>query len=571
MKVNWNKYHFYGVALVAIIVPTLIMLPVLIWPHYGLFSDADQVIDFPKFFWNHPAEGFDRILRPFGDGRFQPLFYLLNVLIYLIKPNSSLIYYLVLWAIFVFTSFVTAWVVYRLTKLAYLSVLAPFIFCFSSSIYENFYTLDKIEPRTTFFAAILLVLVIKQIDIQLKNVKNERFTILFLQLIFGIFLVYSKETGIFFGGALFITWIGTSLRATENSDLNRQLRHSFTIQFLIVASFFILFKSLWRESDEGRYLSYSITSDLVANNFIYYVKSSPELLIAIIFSLYKWIKFAIGCDHADKTENNVLVLLICACALIYFLGILIWRWPLDYFILPAHFFSAIVIPVVGSEFYKAIKPRVRKGVFIFFRICIISGSIILVSIRLPVGFLIYQQDELKDQLALELSEPRWADKKFILPFNHPNSAEIGERIEYFSNLKRSDEHKLILFNFWEHNGNVIGNVSRFETSVGSPPVKGQLSEVASKHYPMVIWKFGVSDNAWPKSMWSYDQPKVGDILIVPYGQNIPSWVNARGIGLFRSSFEFPKDLETVEVADVSRQLYSLRFGWRLFVITKLPA
>jgi len=358
------------------------------------------------------------------------------------------------------------------------------------------------------------------------------------------------------------------LRATENSDLNQQLRYSFVIQFLIIASFFILFKSLWRESDEGRYLSYSITGDLVANNFIYYVKSSPELLIAIVFSLYKWITFAIRGDHADKTENNLLVLLICTCTLIYFLGILIWRWPLDYFILPAHFFSAIVIPVLGNEFYKAIKSNVRKGVLIFFGIFIISGLIILVGIRLPVGFLIYQQDELKDQLALRLSESRWVDKKFILPFNHPNSAEIGERIKYFSNLKRSDEQKLTLFNFWEHDKAVIRDISRFDTSVGVPPVRGQLEEVAAGNN-FVIWKYGVGDKNWPKSMWSYDELNEGDLLLIPYGENIPQWVNSRGIAIFRSSFNFPKTIQVTELERVGHRWLSTELGWKILMVNKI--
>jgi uncharacterized BrkB/YihY/UPF0761 family membrane protein len=111
------------------------------------------------------------------------------------------------------------------------------------------------------------------------------------------------------------------------------------------------------------------------------------------------------------------------------MGILIWRWPLDYFLMPVHFFSAILIAIIFNSVFSMTqvnKKSIQKvGMLIFLMLFIYySGQ------RMIVGILIYQQDALKDDLAKVLAERRWHQQHIILPFDHPNSAEIGVRINY---------------------------------------------------------------------------------------------------------------------------------------------
>ena len=145
---------------IAILLPTLLMLPVLIWPHFGLFSDADQIITFPKIFFGNFAEGLPRLLHPADDGRWNPLFHGLTLFIYALSPGSSRIFYLAQWLMFVLTCISLGWIVRRITDGQGWAILGIALFCTASSVFESFYTLDKIEPRITFFAAVILWLLV---------------------------------------------------------------------------------------------------------------------------------------------------------------------------------------------------------------------------------------------------------------------------------------------------------------------------------------------------------------------------------------------------------------------------
>lgn len=567
MNILNNK--FFWVIASSIAIPTLIMLQVLIWPHYGLFSDADQLIEFPKFLFDNPSAGFDRILRPFGDGRYQPLFYLLTILIYSLRPDSSLVFYIFQWIIFIAISYAIGSVIFRITQSKWFSIFGILLFSLSSSIFENFYTLDKIEPRSTFFSAMILLTLVS--NLLSKDLTLKRFPLFFwlAQIIFGIFLVFSKETGIFIFFSFVLTLIACLLSSQVNLNLKKVVLISVIIQGIIVIAFYVLYKSLWNPDNDGRYLNYTVTPELVHANFMYYLKSSPEAMLGIICALYVFYDFFKNRKITSFTQTKGVIFFTSSALVVYFSGILIWRWPLDYFLLPVHFFSAVLIPLVLFHPITIFFKKNRKLTYIFLiLIFLLFGKYI--GERIINGFLIYQQDELKDDLVSLLAEPKWLNKRFVLVFNHPNSAEIGERIKFFSDRVRPVETPINLFNFWEVDDQVITSLNRFEGAVGNSPKYSQLYDAQQSYMQnkgtVIIWKLGKGANPDPSLPWGYSTLRSGDVLIVPYSTNMPNWTRARGLGMYSSSFHPPNGITAKESGVIGRKFGPWFIGWKIFVI-----
>ena len=230
-----------------------------------------------------------------------------------------------------------------------------------------------------------------------------------------------------------------------------------------------------------------------------------------------------------------------------------------------HFFGAILISLAFSGIYSSDVYKHHKILLRGFFALLFLGLVAFAAMRSISGFLIYHQDELKDELAQELSDIKWKNNRFILPFNHPNSAEIGERIKFFVN-RRSGGQDFLLFNFWEFDPKVIADINRFDSSVGVPPTQGQLLDASITKGP-IIWKFGGGDPKWPKSMWQFGRASNGDILLIPYGKNIPSWVQARGIGMFKGDFQVPSGLNVMEIGRLGHSYAGIEFGWKVLQIT----
>jgi len=563
----WNKYLL---EFLAVLIPIILVLPVLIWPHYGLFSDADQIIEFPNAFFSNPIEGFKRILKPFDDGRYQPFFYLLTIGIFYLKPNSAFIFYLSQCVMLVSICIVLAWGIRRVTNSNIAGILSVIIFCTSSSFYENFFTLDKIEPRLTFFIALILALFITKLPFKDASFKINKFIFYFCQILLGIFLIFSKESGVFLVASLALAWITLSLafNFSEMKEFNNYLKGGFFAHLFVFIIFLVLYKALWNSGNDARYVSYQITLNLIVSNFIYYAKTSPELILSLVFSVY-WISIAVVKRKIKNETNLQYFCTLCSyCLCIYFCGILIWRWQLDYFLLPAHFFSSLIIVATGWLVLSKFQFQKYRVLYSILGVCLIGLWLSFFSTRIIGGFFIYQQDSLKDELAKYLTSLNWENRRFILTFNHPNSAEVGERIKYFSNLERRDMKKINLFNFWEYGDKTLENIDRFSGSVGLPPKKAQLIEVSKNRDEIVIWNFGSDEGRKLGNIWTYDYLRSGDAVLIPWGENIPNAYHARGIQMYTPLPYFPENISYMEEGGVMRHFGKYGIGWKILRIKK---
>jgi hypothetical protein len=410
---------------------------------------------------------------------------------------------------------------------------------------------------------------------QIKKIPDYIFWV--MQFLLGVSLVFSKETGIYLAFSILITWFVLVLNSQVEARSKLLFLYSLLLQITVVILFYTLYHLLWQEPDTGRYLKYEITSDLIKANFIYYVRSSPEAIAGLLISGLLFVRYALNYQNRVITRPDQIMLLIASCLVVYFMGILIWRWPLDYFLMPVHFFSAILIAIIFNSVFSMTqvnKKSIQKvGMLIFLMLFIYySGQ------RMIVGILIYQQDALKDDLAKVLAEPRWHQQHIILPFDHPNSAEIGVRINYFTNQLTENNYPLTMYYFWEPNEKTLSNIARFENSVGIAPKPTQLMEIANHSHrdagAIPIWKFTTKASQDPSLPWEYDYLKPGDYLLLPFGVNIPRWSHARGLSMYSDSHfikqALPDRLQLKEEQDITRSIGPWKIGWKIVKVQKLP-
>jgi putative effector of murein hydrolase LrgA (UPF0299 family) len=144
------------ILLAAAVSSTVIMFPVLIWPHYGLFSDAGQIIEFPKQIIAGFPESL-RLLGPLPDGRWNPAFHGLSALLYYLQPDTPLIFFVAQWLMLVGTLLCIGALIRALTGNIAGALIGMLVLVVCSSLFENFYTLDKVEPRITLFSALAIL------------------------------------------------------------------------------------------------------------------------------------------------------------------------------------------------------------------------------------------------------------------------------------------------------------------------------------------------------------------------------------------------------------------------------
>ncbi|WP_028749543.1 hypothetical protein [Rhizobium mesoamericanum] len=565
----------YGVAA---LLSFLVMLPVLIWPHYGLFSDAGQLIEFPR----QVIEGLPqslKLLRPTPDGRWNPLFHGLSTFLYALHPDSPRTFFFAQWLMFAGTAICITALIYDLTRSVAGAIFGLLVFCTSSSLFENFYTLDKVEPRITLFSALGIFAFSR---IAAKEKLHTRGSIIYVayQFLIGTLIIFSKETGIFLTAAFGAVWLLTLVKKPF-SEFRYSTFWSFVPYLTSTLAFIVLFRFLSRAMDY-RYVKYEVSFDLIKSNVRYYLETSPELALALVIAALNlwWILFR---PTPEKERAAALTKgLVSSAIFVYFAGITWWRWPLDYYLLPAHFLSAVLL---GTAAAMAVRNRARIAPM--FRMPLACLFIVvwlaLFAYRITDGVAIYAFDSAKDKIATYLANPRFSGKRIILPLTHPNNAELGERLEFFINRSRGNIDAVDIYNFWEPPSNNLTNFARFADSAGLPPTRAQLEYAVHFRNRFVLWGFGPQGrdpymeilNSFEEkkpsfdSMWRLSFLRKGDLILAPTGSKIVEKFHARGLSIHtRSAEEFSQEspLDLQDIGGISSGLGPVRLGWEVFEV-----
>ena len=85
----------------------------------------------------------------------------------------------------------------------------------------------------------------------------------------------------------------------------------------------------------------------------------------------------------------------------------------------------------------------------------------------------------------------------------------------------------------------------------------------------LIWKYGDGLNQWARSMWTGGNLQSGDIILFPYGEGLPKWLHARGLGMYSATFYKPDSIEVEEVNVIREKIGPYSIGWKFFRVIKI--
>lgn len=124
-------------------IATLVMLPVLVRPQWGMFSDPGQILWTCGNVYSHGFhldEWFNVVVADYRPG-----FHLINLLLWGVSANEPLGFYVAKWLCFGATISLTFVTCYRLSRSKLSSAIASLFWFCAYPTYEVIYTLDKGE------------------------------------------------------------------------------------------------------------------------------------------------------------------------------------------------------------------------------------------------------------------------------------------------------------------------------------------------------------------------------------------------------------------------------------------
>ena len=216
----------------------LFLSPILVSPHFGLFSDYGQILG-----WRsrniHDLVAFSKEFRPLGDGRWTPMFHILTFGLYSLIGPSAFGFYLVQGL----TLLASLAIVYLLARwLAHSSRAAGWTACLlillSAPLAEDYFTLDKVEPRLTFFFLISLGYFAWRVSKARARqpISGLETTLVFLVHALAAFLiVFSKETGVFMVGVAFLALVATLLQENRAPRVVKEAALFFGAMIVVLA------------------------------------------------------------------------------------------------------------------------------------------------------------------------------------------------------------------------------------------------------------------------------------------------------------------------------------------------
>jgi hypothetical protein len=270
-------------------------------------------------------------------------------------------YYAVQALIFLLSLFLVYVIVFRFTQSILSGLLAVFLVTTASPVAENLYTFGKGEPKILFYllGAVYLFMLAEQIKDSRKLIRSALWIGITLLIVVAIF---TKETSVvFFVFAAAGAAIGWLLNKNRDG-LNIYNIKSYL--FLFAGSVFAilitrgLFHAVRPSVAMSNYVSYPINLKLFIENLKFYGSQQPDVLFLGLMTAV-----LAGVFYKIEAKNNMRsFIFVCALFLTgvaYILGLLIWRWPLGYYLLvPASFFSIAIAIMLRSLFRPSLSHRI---------------------------------------------------------------------------------------------------------------------------------------------------------------------------------------------------------------------
>ncbi|CAG4885553.1 ArnT family glycosyltransferase [Paraburkholderia gardini] len=332
-----------ALALLSFVLWAVVSLPTILFSRWfpldmgGLFYIGDHLQS-----WLH------WIISPYnGSGRYFPFYWLYHALQFQIFGANVAPYFFIQSVLFLAATLLTCKLVYRLTgSRGHAAALVVLIYI-SSPIAENLNTIGKAEPLSYFFiACIVFIFYRAQVARSRISVSNG----LFMMLLFAL-AIWTKETSAVLLGfaatgiilSLVVYFLSKDRYYIRMASVYATLLGYLSLSAACTKIPYVIFN---KTISSTSYTEYQITAKLVRENIYFYVTQQPDVLFFGLLSLglLAWAFYKVFTSRPSLREAEmrslVMVTSICAMAWAYYLALMIWRWPMGYYMLiPAVLFK----------------------------------------------------------------------------------------------------------------------------------------------------------------------------------------------------------------------------------------
>jgi hypothetical protein len=530
-----------------------VMYPVLHHPHWGMFSDCSQVVSLCRALYaNHdPAAWMAAINHNYRPGFDAP-----NVMIWWLSPDNPIWYYALRCVFFSITLSLTYLNSYRLTKSLPISLGSAILWLCVYPTYEVIYTLDKGEIYIGLLFALIVFIQLSVTEQIIRNSVSSRQIIGYASaaLVATIYLIFTKTTGqlvLPYGVLLFAVsfasinfpWTDTSVRfnsTAANRDTKTERfwdERKWASLLLLVCTFSWVSYQVFYVLTGGLNYHYGrviYDASFLCTQLYAYLQGVPDIFILLAISAAGTLITIVANTNVENFHilrfKNAACLLATVCGGI--ISLCAWNGQLVYSLYPLF---AFLLPCLAY----ALLPWRRVHRFLP-----IAVYVALIFFMAPARFFDAQSQLKMDQVYNQLVEKLAKESEIVsgkssvvFPFRSQGSVEVGESTHLATALKLSlDEGKPAseflqslkfapLIRYCIHKSWLNGQQENEEKIVCLPthsegPELDKISYVnAAEHH------------------WLAEKIRIGDIILVPYG-NVPAhYMFYRGVSLFSTPWE----------------------------------
>ena len=333
-------------ASITAIFAVVIFLPSILWSQWFPL-DMGGMFEIGALF----EEKFSWVISPYnGSGRYFPIYWIVNSIQFFFFKTNVFPYYVVQSLLLTAAIALSCALAIRLIgKVRHIFLLAAILFL-NTPLAENSSTLGKAEPLIYILSIALLLIFVKAASTsQGLNQKN-------LACICGLFVValLTKETSLIIIGfaavGLTLTFVGEkllNLRFGISAKQYVKLLFSLAVGWCLTRIPYIIF---WNPADVPTYLQFDITKALVRANLKFYVTQQPDVFIfgalaGVLLAIHLLVASRSSTTSTAHTNSKLVVVMsLYAMGIAYYLALIVWRWPMAYYMLiPSAIFKIVTI------------------------------------------------------------------------------------------------------------------------------------------------------------------------------------------------------------------------------------
>jgi hypothetical protein len=505
-------------------VPILLLWGVVILPSsfhavWGSLDDGGTLLNAHKgFFASFNTKA----------GRIIPVYYLHNWLLYILAGTNPTVWYIIQSLEFLLAALLTYAAVASLSHHWWAATLASAVLLTSSPISENAYTVSKNEPRLAVllaFMALLLSVILRRTFRGRATQTEGVFTgLLWLTLTLTILMaVFAKESAISLA-ALGPTGVFFSRLCMPESRRSLAVKVFLFVSLLLFSAGALLvgLKIVLLAGTEHAYTTFALSADLALSNLASYLTQGPDVLIIIAScAALGVIRFVVGRRVPRGTQTRegcdiqaVMGFTYLITAVAYLFVLLLWRWPMNYYLLPvAVCISLSLGHLVTASGVAGVPFNTSRERFCAIALVIIACGTRLYSIPY-LHFVATAQrgfDAIENQASRELVHLNPIQRR-VIDVERPSFSEQPFQRNLLYQISGNPSFAWVgggdLLQEYPETEKRLYDLSKPPPWQSRPPGTGDLFLVQASEYPFGIHLRGVGPNGLPLALWT---PKI-DIL-----------------------------------------------------------